>query len=320
MHAPLALALAIVLLPLSACASHPSAPTPSSAPFLLVLGIAQDGGVPQAGAVNDPRWNHPDDRRLVSCLALIDPQTNQRWLFDATPDLPEQLTRLHRASPFTPAAPLNGIFLTHAHMGHYTGLLHLGHESMSARSIPVYAAPRMRDVLESHAPWGQLVRYHNISLHTLTPDVPIHLTDTLSVTPFLVPHRQEYSEVLAFRIQAADRAAIFIPDIDSWDHLDAAGTRIEELIASADVAYLDGTFFSAHELPGRDMSKVPHPLISTSLARFASLPAHERAKVRFIHLNHTNPALNPNSPEARQVRAAGMRIAQELESFPLAAP
>lgn len=314
------LLFALLLLSLASCASHTRAPTSSSEPFLLVLGIAQDGGVPQTGAFHDPRWLNPRDRRLVASLALLDPATNQRFLVDATPHLPEQLTRLHNATPFSTTTPLNGVFLTHAHMGHYTGLIHLGHESLSTRNLPVYAAPRMRAFLESNGPWDQLVRYQNISLHTLTPDEPLRLTDSITITPFLVPHRQEYSEVIAFRIAGPNRSAINIPDIDSWDLLDAAGTRIEDLIASADVAYLDGTFFSAEELPGRDMSKVPHPLITTSLARFAALPAHERAKIRFIHLNHTNPALNRNSSAAQEVRAAGMRIAEELETFPLAAP
>lgn len=318
-------ALAIVAM-LSACspADRAAAPvssapdaSPHAAPFIIVLGIAQDGGVPQTGSFDHPAWQDASRRRLVSCLGLVDPASGKRWLFDATPDLPEQLTRMHHAAAPNPSRVPAGIFLTHAHIGHYTGLMFLGHESMGAKQAPVYAAERMHRFLETNGPWDQLVRYENIRLHRLTPGEPVRLTDELSVTPFLVPHRQEYSEVLGFRIDGPDRSALFIPDIDSWDEFDQMGVRIEDLIADVDVAYLDGTFFGDGEIPGRSMKGFPHPFITTSIARFASLPQIERAKIRFIHLNHTNPALDVTSDEAAQVRAAGMHLAQELERFPL---
>jgi pyrroloquinoline quinone biosynthesis protein B len=66
------------------------------------------------------------------------------------------------------------------------------------------------------------------------------------------------------------------------------------------------------------MSKVPHPLVMDTIARLAPLPATERAKVRFIHLNHTNPALDAASVAARAIRDTGMRVAAEGEVVPLA--
>ncbi len=283
------------------------------APYLVVLGVAQDGGVPQAGTKAHPGWDDAARRRHVVSLALVDPATSQRWLFEATPDLREQLHQLDAVAPVAETPGLDGVFLTHAHVGHYTGLMYLGHESMGARGVPVYALPRMRAYLSGNGPWDQLVRYGNVALAPLEAGVPVRLNDRLRVTPFLVPHRQEYSEVAGFRIDGPTRAVLFIPDIDSWTQWDAEGTRIEDLIAQVDVAYLDGTFFANGEIPGRDMSTFPHPFITHSMARFGALPPAERAKVRFIHLNHTNPALWPDSDARRAVEAQGFRVAEEGE-------
>ena len=290
---------------------HTAAAT--AAPYLVVLGVGQDGGVPQAGTAEHPGWSDPERRRLATSLALVDPRSGNRWLFDATPDLPRQLQRLDQVAPSEARPRLSGIFLTHAHIGHYLGLAFLGHEVMGAPEVPVWAMPRMLDFLSSNGPWDQLVRYENVVLRELADGVVVELAPGLSVTPFRVPHRQEYSEVVGFRIDGPVRSALFIPDIDSWEEWDELGTRIEEQIAEVDLAYVDGTFFANGELGDRDMSGIPHPFISHSMERFARLPAEERDKVRFIHLNHSNPAHWPGSPERVEVEAAGFHIAIEGE-------
>ncbi len=299
-----------------AAQSDPARDAVDASVFVVVLGIAQDGGVPQAGT-RHPGWTRPEHRRRVVCLALVDTQSSQRWMFEATPDFREQLHVLDRVAP-VPASPgLDGIFLTHAHIGHYTGLMFLGHESMGARDVPVYAMPKMRHFLSTHGPWDQLVRYENVRLRDLRDGERVSLNARVSVLPFEVPHRPEYSEVVGYRVDGPRRSLLFLPDIDSWDAFDAAGTRIEDLLADVDVAYLDATFYANGEIPGRDMSGFPHPFITHSMQRFDALPAKERAKVRFIHLNHTNPALRPDSPERRVIESRGFRVAEELERFDL---
>ena len=315
------------LLPLlAACAGQsvlspsphgPLADARTASPFVLPLGIAQDGGAPQAGRFDDRRWHAPADARMVACLGIVDPRSSQRWMIDATPDFRRQLFDLRQASTGPDHLPIDGIFLTHAHIGHYTGLMFLGHESMGAKGVPVWAMPRMVNFLRSNGPWDQLVRYGNIDLRPLAAGVPVKIGEKLTITPFTVPHRQEYAEVVGFRIEGPSRSALYLPDIDAWQQLDAQGTRIEELIRSVDVAYLDGTFFANGEIPGRDMTGFPHPFVRHSLERFAALTANERAKIRFTHLNHTNPALDPASPARREIEAAGMRVAEQGEIFPL---
>ena len=297
-----------------------SAPSDGDAPYLVVLGIAQDGGVPQTGDTQHPGWHDPRRRRRVVCLGLVDPVSEQRWMFEATPDFPEQLQVLDDLAPRREDDPqrpiLDGIFLTHAHVGHYTGLAFLGHEVLGARDVAVHALPRMAAFLRTNGPWSQLVEYQNVRLNELVAGEPLRLNERLSVTALEVPHRQEFSEVAGFRIDGPRRSVFFLPDIDSWEAWDAEGTRIEDVLATVDVALLDATFFANGELPGRDMTGFPHPFVRTSMERFADLPPEHKAKVRFLHLNHSNPILW-DGPERRLVEASGFRVEDEGTRHPL---
>jgi len=277
----------------------------SSDAYVVVLGIAQDGGLPQAGCRKACCTG--GRRENVASLALVHPGSRRWWLFDATPDLRAQLARMAREAP---ACTLAGVFLTHAHMGHYSGLLHLGREAMGTRNAPVWAMPRMREFLTANGPWSQLAKLRNIELRPLAADSSVMLGDSLSVTPFQVPHRDEFSETVGFRVAGPRGSVAFLPDIDKWERW---SHPVEDLLRDVDVAWLDGTFFEATELPGRDMREIPHPFIVESLDRFAALPAATRARVRFIHLNHTNRALVRGSSERLRVERAGMRVAEEGE-------
>jgi pyrroloquinoline quinone biosynthesis protein B len=244
----------------------------------------------------------------------VDPAGPGRWLIDATPDFRAQLRLLDESAPAPDSPGLDGILLTHAHAGHYTGLLHLGREVMGTRGVPVHATARLRSLLSGAAPWSQLVSLGNIELHPLEAGTTVELGERLRVTPFLVPHRDEYSDTLGLRVEGPRRSVLYIPDIDKWE---LWATPLEEAIASVDLAYLDGTFFDGKELPGRDMSEIPHPFIVETMRRLAPLPAGERAKVRFLHLNHTNPALAPEGEARDAIEEAGFRLAHQGERVPL---
>ena len=133
-------------------------------PFIYILGVAQDAGYPQAGCFLPhclPGWENPELRRGATSLALIDPTTQAKYLFEATPNLPEQLYYLETIAS-NKHYSLDGVFITHAHIGHYTGLMFFGFESMNASKIPVYTMPRMTDYLRNNGPWSQLVSMDNI--------------------------------------------------------------------------------------------------------------------------------------------------------------
>ena len=213
-----------------------------------------------------------------------------------------------------PKSPLDGIFLTHAHIGHYTGLINLGREAMGANKVTTFAMPRMKAFLETNGPWSQLVKLENITLSQLQADEAIHLNERIKVIPFQVPHRDEFSETVGFKIVGPSRTVAFLPDIDKWSRWNRS---IEKLIAEVDLAYLDGTFFENGEIPGRDMSLIPHPFVSESITQFSSLDLDQRKKVRFIHFNHTNPILQ-SGDAIRKIELAGMAVAQEGEVFEIA--
>ena len=318
---------AALLLTLAACGAAEESPRDAAEsavepveapPHVIVLGVAQDGGHPQVGCQREC-CSANDPGHMVSCLALIEPETGRRWLFDATPDLPEQVRLLDSLAPTSRTESrrdlgLAGIFLTHAHMGHYTGLMHVGREALGAEGIPVYAMPRMREFLETNGPWDQLVRLENIELRDLGHEERLDLSEFLTVIPLEAPHREEYSETVGFVIEGRGRRVLYLPDIDKWERWDRS---FPELLKRMDRAYVDGTFFSDDELPGRAMSEIPHPFIQETIAQLAALPAQERAKIHFIHLNHTNPAHDPASAANRAILEAGMSVAVEGERFPL---
>ncbi|HEY5773919.1 MAG TPA: MBL fold metallo-hydrolase, partial [Chitinophagaceae bacterium] len=234
---------------------------PVKDPFIVVLGTTQDAGYPQIGCDKQcckKYWDKKITKQKVSCLALFDPSTNQKWIFDATPDLTEQL---HDADKLQ-KGNLSGIFLTHAHIGHYTGLMYLGREALNAKEIPVYAMPRMYDYLKDNGPWNQLVGLKNIQLQKLEADSTIKLTHRISVTPILVPHRDEFSETVGYSIKTGNKTVLFIPDIDKWQKWDK---DIKQLVKQYDHLFLDGTFYQAGELPGRNMAEVPHPFVQESM-------------------------------------------------------
>lgn len=299
--------LLLLILPLAAVADHSA--------FIVVLGVAQDAGYPQANCYKphcNRAWENADFRRMASSIAVVDNRIRKKYLFDATPDLRNQLYELHRIAP-DEDFELAGVFLTHGHIGHYTGLMHFGHEASGATGVPVYTMPRMRDYLSTNGPWSQLVNYRNIELIDMTDGNAVLLPD-VSVTPFLVPHRDEYTETVGFRIEGPNKSALYLPDIDKWGRWT---TDIRELVKSVDYALLDATFFADGELPGRKMEDIKHPFVEESMRLFSELSEEDKARIIFIHFNHSNPLLIDGSDAQEYVIEQGYRFAQQGMRLPL---
>ena len=275
---------------------------------LVVLGVAQDAGYPQAGCYKPhclPGWQDPNKRLGATSLAVIDHKNKQKWLFEATPHMPEQLYALEQLASDKDYL-LSGVFLTHAHIGHYTGLMFYGHEAMGATDIPVYAMPRMLDYLTTNGPWSQLVKYNNIALKPLVNETAVKFA-RLSVTPVLVPHRDEFSETVGYIIKGVTKSALFIPDINKWQLWEK---NLVAEVAKVDYALIDATFYADGEIPGRNMADIPHPFVVESMQILDKAPSNEKAKVHFIHMNHTNPMLDPESQASKAVINAGFNIAR----------
>lgn len=282
-------------------------------PYVVVLGIAQDGGYPQAGcrkACCSAVWHQQLPHQLVSSIALIDPLSGEQWIFDATPDFSEQLHILQNKSKLT---PLSGIFLTHAHIGHYTGIMNLGREAMGAKNIKVFAMSRLKKFLENNGPWSQLITLQNIDIELIKEQENIILNERLKVIALKVPHRDEFSETVGFKISTAHKSLIFIPDIDKWQKWDK---DLVEIVKSNDWVLIDGTFYADGEID-RPMSEVPHPFVVESMQLLQGLATKDKNKVHFIHLNHTNPLLNPRSKERISTENRGFKIAKQQQKFEL---
>ena len=282
---------------------------------LVILGNVQDAGSPQIGCktkcCKKLFENHDENRKVVS-LGLIDGENQKTYLFDATPDISSQMKTITQLEEVNTSEFTDGIFLTHAHIGHYTGLMYLGKEATDGKNTPVYVMPRMKDFLSNNGPWDQLVKRKNITLQQMRPNESISLSDSISVTPILVPHRDEYSETVGYRIKGPKKSALFIPDIDKWEKWDR---NIIEEIKQVDYAFLDATFYSGKEINNRDISHIPHPFVIESLQKFKNLSPSEKNKIIFIHFNHTNPLLNKKSKESQYVIKQGYNIGRIDENF-----
>jgi len=257
---------------------------------LVVLGIAQDGGMPHPGCSKPPCsevYAGTRHAEKVSCVGLVDRRRGAAYMIDATPDFPEQLHAL------TGGKAPDGIFLTHGHIGHYTGLMYLGKEAMATADVPVYGTRRMIAFLRKNAPWSALVDDRRIAPHVIEPDEAVEIAGGVRITPLLVPHRDEFTDTVGYLIEGPRAKILFIPDIDKWQKW---SRNLRELADQVDVLLVDGTFSSMEELPGRDITEIPHPLMTETRA----LVAGTKAKLWFIHLNHSNPALVEGADVARE--------------------
>lgn len=281
---------------------------------LFVLGNVQDGGSPHIGCNKKcciGLFDRPDTNRMVVSFGLADHLQKKSWLIEASPDISGQIQWLSRQMSTLNGLP-DGILLTHAHIGHYTGLMYLGKEAMNSRDLPVYVQPRMKQFLETNGPWSQLVRLNNIRL--IQTDTVFDLTQSIRIKTIPVPHRDEYSETVAYWIEGPAKKALIIPDIDKWEKWDQ---DIRKLIHQVDYAFLDGTFYNEAEVNHRDIKEIPHPLIIESMSYFKDLKPIDKNKIYFVHLNHTNPLLDPASAESLDVEKQGFHVARKGMKFGL---
>ena len=283
-------------------------------PTMVVLGTIQDAGSPHIGCEKDcciELFNNPDENRKVVSLGILDPENDKSFMIEASPDIPLQMKELNNLSnkPYP-----DGIFITHAHIGHYTGLMYLGKEAMNLSKFPVYVMPKMKNFLKKNGPWSQLVELNNINLISMEADSKIKLTSNISIVPFSVPHRNEYSETCGFKIIGPNKKILFIPDIDKWS---LWGKDLIKEVKQIDIALIDGTFYNSDELKTRDLEKIPHPFIIDTMDLFKNEPQSEKEKIHFIHLNHTNPLLNQNSIEYQNLLDNNYQISFKNDNIKL---
>lgn len=284
--------------------------------ILHVLGTAQDAGLPHPNcfckncteAIHNPKL-----RRTAASLAIVSPEDKAWHLIDATPDLKEQMANVQIKHNLQ-GKLMDSIFLTHAHLGHYPGLLFLGKEAIGANGVPVMAGKKMKQMLEEQAPWSQLTKLRNIEIQEISDGQAVVVSPDVKITPVDVPHRNEFSETFGFWIEGSKKKVLYIPDIDRWEQWDKG---IYEACQEADICLLDGTFHSAEDLAkiGRDFREIPHPLMTETMERLQALV--QQTDIYFIHLNHSNPAIDADQDIRSQIESKGFHIAEEGMEFVL---
>jgi len=280
-----------------------------------VLGTVQDGGLPQIGCYSERCERARGEPRYVTSLALIEPEAARFYLVDATPDITRQMDLIDEPAFRTRAAqrrPFDGIFLTHAHIGHYLGLAMLGRESVGTAPTPVYCTPSMRAFLSTNGPWSLLVDEGRLHF----PDVPVDtwfaVDEWMSVRMIPVPHRPEFSDTVGFIFRGPNASVLYLPDIDRWERWDHS---IDHVVREVDVALLDGSFYSSTELPGRNIEDIPHPLVPHSMDLLQQA-VRDGQRVVFTHFNNTNAILDDGAAAA-EVRRRGFGIARAGQRYAL---
>lgn len=280
----------------------------------VILGSGQDGGVPHPGCAclrcqKARRGRIP--RRMSPSAALVGPAG--LLLFDASPHLPAQLDLLeglHLSGLKGRKGILpSSVFLTHGHWGHYGGLGWLGKEVAMTNRIPLYCTPSLAGFLRDNRPWSHLLQAENLEIRLIQPPMPLELEAGVTVTPHRVPHREDVSDTVGFMITfpgpSQEERIFYLPDADYFTD------SLLNIMKGCTAAVVDGTFYDRDELDplGRSIKQVPHPFISESLARLKELLP--RCRVVFTHFNHTNPASDPDSPEAIYLRGEGFQLASD---------
>ncbi len=279
----------------------------SQSEYIYILGNTQDAGLPHIGCQHPFCEDNFDvyEEYYTTSIAVVNTDLKKYILFEATPDITFQLNNLKR-NIFDEFLLPESIYITHAHIGHYTGLMYFGREALGAKDQIVKALPRMSNFLENNGPWSQLVDINNIKIEEINFESSTNELSNIIVTPVQVPHRDEYSETAGYIIEGKNKKALFIPDIDKWEKWDR---NLSQLAKEFDFLLIDATFYDSKEI-NRDISEIPHPLVTETIDLLSGLDLKNRNKVYFIHMNHTNMMLNPDSELSKLVTSKGFNIAR----------
>jgi pyrroloquinoline quinone biosynthesis protein B len=284
-----------------------SIPVNSQPEYIYILGNTQDAGLPHIGCQHKFCQDNFDihEEYFVTSIAVVNSDLRRYILFEATPDITYQLNYL-KNNLFQEFLLPESLYITHAHIGHYSGLMYFGREALGAKNLMVRVLPRMSNFLQDNGPWSQLVDINNIKIKEINFGLSTNELSNIVVTPIQVPHRDEYSETAGYIIEGKNKKALFIPDIDKWEKWDR---NLNQLAKEFDFLLIDATFYDSKEI-NRDISEIPHPLVTETIDLLSGLNIENRSKVYFIHMNHTNMMLDPNSDLSKLVTSKGFNIAR----------
>jgi pyrroloquinoline quinone biosynthesis protein B len=295
---------------------------------IRVLGSAAGGGVPQ--------WNcacpncraardNPHLRRFQASVAVS--ADGERWLLaNVTPDIRHQIDLFEKLAPHAARrSPIAAVALTDANIDHALGLLEL----RQAERLSVYSTETVRDVVLAGSSALRVFSKPPHEWHIIA-DSPVHVNDASGLpmglrvraidvgglTPQYDGGRQATGATSAILISDGTERMVYAPTLGTINN------TLSRELALADAAFLDGTFFTDHELSmqalgtrtARQMGHLPVSGDGGILHAVIGLGGKHRY---FTHINNTNPVLDPMSDAARAVREAGWALAEDGFTFTL---
>ncbi|OLS28392.1 MAG: Coenzyme PQQ synthesis protein B [Candidatus Heimdallarchaeota archaeon LC_2] len=255
-----------------------------------ILGTIQDAGIPHINCQCENCLMSNPKSNFVASIAII--AESKTYIIDCTPDFPHQLSYLEKNT-----SEIDGIFITHLHIGHYIGLVYLGREAASVQDMKIYATMENLLFLQNNKPFSHLIERGEIECHEIKYNLSMDLTTKISIIPFEVPHRNEDGNTAGFLISGS-KSIVYIPDLDYYS--DDVLKKIEE----ADIALIDGSFYSKSEIIRQ--KEIPHPPITLSIDKLRNFDT----RIIFTHFNHSNPILRSDSKEYKDVISKGFEIAK----------
>jgi pyrroloquinoline quinone biosynthesis protein B len=296
---------------------------------VVVLGAAAGGGVPQwncgCPVCRQARINPELGSTQASIAVSAD---GEHWfLINASPDLRQQLTatrQLHPSAGKVRHSPVAGVILTNGEVDAVAGLLSMREGS----PFTIYAHPKVLAILKANSIFNVLnennVRRQPIEAdRTFEPALPDGRPSGIEILPFAVPGKGAwYLEGKAHpggEIAAGDTLGLRIGDMASGKYfyfLAACAGVPEDLkarLAGAPLVFFDGTVWRDDELiaaglgskTGQGMGHIAMSGDSGAIARLAGLDIGRKI---FLHINNSNPALLPGSPERKLAEGAGWQI------------
>jgi pyrroloquinoline quinone biosynthesis protein B len=303
---------------------------------IKILGSGAGGGLPQWNC-NCSNCTHARNRtgdvipRTQSSIAVN--ENGVDWvLINASPDL---LTQLRAHPELQPARAIRdsgiaAVVLIDAQIDHVTGLLMLRERSTP---LPVYACAPVFDDLSNGLPLIPLLgHYCGVEQHTIALQEPFTIALASSIRFTAIPIDSKAPPYSPRRSASApgDNIALLIEDIRTGARafyapgLATASAEVRDAMHSAQLVLVDGTFWSATEMIDLGLS-TKHAAGMGHLAQCGyggqpgmiqlldALPTSTRKVL--IHINNTNPILDPHSVEYAVLRTRGIDVARDGMQF-----
>lgn len=288
---------------------------------IVVLGTAAGGGVPQWNCGCDncraARNGHPEMRMSQASIAVS--ADRQHWfLINASPDLRQQLADTPALHPRALRhSPIAGVILSNGEVDAIAGLLSL----REGTSFNLYGHKRVLDLLAANSIFNvlkpNLVPRHAIEAdNSFEPALPDGAPSGLEILPFLVPGKAALfvednqanadGDTLGFviRDQASGEKFVFLAACA------ALTPELEAYLDGAKLVFFDGTLWTDDEMIRAGLSqktgeRMGHMAMVSTIPALAGLGIERKV---FLHINNSNPALRPGSPERQAAENAGWLI------------